>query len=182
MAEKNPRIIYPPEYISYIEHGDSAAVFIVRDVVKSINTRGKWIDVLELDGDKNYAGRWDFKKIQVEIFPRKIKPVYPEYSDDAEIRYITWETANRDIANQRRAGFVGEKFEICPKLVNINYGKFKEVPQKEIWHNAFKKWVPLEWRTAYFDYCDENKIREVGTKKIPLKPKWEYYILSIKRL
>lgn len=59
MAEKNPRVIYPPEYISYIEHGDSAAVFIVRDVVKSINTRGKWIDVLDTESDKNYAGRWD---------------------------------------------------------------------------------------------------------------------------
>ena len=27
-----------PEYISYLQNGDSAAVFIVRDIVKSVNT------------------------------------------------------------------------------------------------------------------------------------------------
>ena len=36
------------EYISYIESGESAAVFIVRDIVNSIDTTGKWIDVIFL--------------------------------------------------------------------------------------------------------------------------------------
>lgn len=31
---------YDAEYISYVNNGDSAAVFIVRDIVKSINTAG----------------------------------------------------------------------------------------------------------------------------------------------
>ena len=37
------------EYISYIESGESAAVFIVRDIVNSIDTSGKWIDVISLN-------------------------------------------------------------------------------------------------------------------------------------
>ena len=66
-----------PEYISYLQNGDSAAVFIVRDIVKSVNTSG------------------------IELFPRKIKPVYPEYSSIADKKYITWKTANEDISKQR---------------------------------------------------------------------------------
>lgn len=40
---------YDSNYISYIESGESAAVFIVRDIVNSIDTNGKWIDVISLN-------------------------------------------------------------------------------------------------------------------------------------
>lgn len=32
---------YDDEYISYIASGESAAVFVVRDIVSSIDTKGK---------------------------------------------------------------------------------------------------------------------------------------------
>ncbi len=181
---------YGSEFISYVNSYESAAIFIVRDVVKSINTGGKWIDILGgTDAEKNKAGRWDFKKIAVEIFPRKIQPdykIYPENASeemklriDIDNKYLTWKTAHEDVANQRRAGFSGEKFEVQTKLINKNRGKFKEEPRKEIWNTYINQWIPLEYRTPH---CDENKIREVGIKKIPLEPDWEYYILAIKRL
>ena len=47
MKSNNQKIKYSPEYISYLANGDSAAVFITRDIVKSINTKDKWIDVIE---------------------------------------------------------------------------------------------------------------------------------------
>ena len=90
-----------PEYISYLQNGDSAAVFIVRDIVKSVNTSGMWIDILSTSGGKNEYGKWDFSSITIELFPRKIKPVYPEYSSIADKKYITWKTANEDISKQR---------------------------------------------------------------------------------
>ena len=52
---------YDAEYISYVESGESAAVFVVRDIVKTIDTTGKWIDILDLVGYKNRDGRWDFE-------------------------------------------------------------------------------------------------------------------------
>jgi len=127
---------YDSEFISYINSYESAAIFIVRDVVKSIYTGGKWIFVLDgTDAEKNKEGRWNFKKIQVEIFPRKIQPdykIYPENASeemklriDIDDHYLTWKTAHEDVDNQRRAGFVGEKFEIQTKLVNKNHGKFR---------------------------------------------------------
>ena len=103
---------YDSEYISYVQNGDSAAVFIVRDIVKSVNTSGMWIDILSTSGDKNEYGKWDFSSITIELFPRKIKPVYPEYSSIDDKKYITWKTANEDISKQRKKGDKGKRFVI----------------------------------------------------------------------
>ena len=81
---------YSAEYISYVEHGDSAIVFITRDIVKSINTNGKWVDVISSKGGRRIDDKWDFESFIVEIFPRKTKPVYPEYSSDMEKKRIQW--------------------------------------------------------------------------------------------
>ena len=66
------------EYISYIESGESAAVFIVRDIVNSIDTKGKWVDVISLNTYyKRGAGdRMAFNWIIVELIPRIMKPKY----------------------------------------------------------------------------------------------------------
>lgn len=50
------KIKYDSEYISYVEHGDSAAVFIVRDLVKNIDTSKMWIDIIKTWGEKNEFG------------------------------------------------------------------------------------------------------------------------------
>ena len=180
---------YNEEFIEYFNGYESASVFIVRELVKSINTRNKWVDVLSIIGYETSGGRWFLPEIRVEIFPRKIQPKYEPYPKDAteaeKLRinihnnYLTWETAHKDIDNQRAAGFIGKKFEICTKLVNKNSGKFKEVHQKEIWNNYLNLWTPIQFRTPS---CDENKIREIVTEQVPLKPKWEYDILSVKRI
>lgn len=168
------KIKYDAEYISYIEHGESAAVFITRDIVKSIKTKGKWIDVLTVDGQMNDYGRWDFKSFSVELFPRKTQPVYPEWASDEEIRYITWQTAHADIANLRSKGYIGVKFEIFPKLVNLNRGKFRT--EQAIWNKAFNGWAPNFPEKYFTSSCEWRE------RKVPLKPKWDYHILKIRRL
>lgn len=129
---------YDAAYISYVESGESAAVFVARDIVRAIDTTGKWIDVLDFDGNKNRDGRWDFEYFTFELFPRKTKPEYPVRASQEDKKYITWQTAHADIDRQRKQGYRGARFKICPKLVNRNKGKSK--------------------------------------------PKWDYDILSIKRL
>lgn len=133
------KIKYDAAYISYVESGESAAVFVARDIVWSIDTNGMWIDIIKLDGHKNNSGRWDFKYFSFELFPRKNHPKYPAGISDEDKKYITWQTAHDDISEQRRCGYNGTRFRICPKLVNRNRGKNRE-------------------------------------------PKWDYDILSIKRL
>lgn len=162
---------YSAEYISYIENGDSAIVFITRDVVESIDTKGKWIDVISLEGEKNPNGKWNFKSFEVELFPRKTKPVYPEGASERDKKYITWETANEDILYLRSKKYHGPRYRICPRLFNKNKGKFRTV--NALWNKKFRRWVPKEWKTS------DCEIRE---NKIFLEPDWDYQILSIKKL
>ena len=153
------------EYISYIESGESAAVFIVRDIVNSIDTKGKWVDVISLNTYyKRGAGdRMAFNWIIVELFPRKMQPKYDK-NDSAHNRYLTWVTAHEDIAKQRQAGFHGEKYLVLCNLYNKNKNKFTT-------HTKITKkyWEPME---AY-------RPMEV---KDPVDPEWEYRIQAVKKV
>ena len=59
---------YDAAYISYVESGESAAVFITRDLVRDIDTTGMWIDIIDMDGHKNKNNRWEFKYFIFELF------------------------------------------------------------------------------------------------------------------
>lgn len=166
------KIKYDSAYISYVANGDSAAVFIVRDVVRSIDTSGMWIDVISTSGHKNKFDQWDFSSITIELFPRKTEPIYPPNASTEDKKYITWKAANEDIAKQRSQGYRGKKFTVCPKLVNKNQGKTKTI--EKIWNKEFGRYVPKHW--ARTSDC------EVHIKKVPIQPAWEYHIISIKRL
>ena len=127
------KIKYDADYISYVESGESSAVFVTRDIVRSIDTSGMWIDILNLEGNKNDDGRWDFKHFTIELFPRRKHPTYPEDVSDEDKKYITWKTAHEDIAEQRNRGYKGTKFRIIPKLVNRNRGKYRKIPYEPKW-------------------------------------------------
>ena len=75
------KIKYDAEYIAYVKNGESAAVFITRDIAKEIPTNGMWVDVIDCDGYSE-DDVWDFKFIKVELFKKRIKPVYPPNSSD----------------------------------------------------------------------------------------------------
>ena len=72
------------DYLDYIDSGESAAVYIVKNIVKSLDTKNMWVDVVSINtyykrGSGNIAFNW----IIVELFPRKIKPKYdtdPDYN------------------------------------------------------------------------------------------------------
>lgn len=153
------------EYISYIKSGESAAVFIVRDIVNSIDTNGKWVDVISLNSyyKRGAEGRMAFNWIIVELFPRKMQPKYDK-NDSAHNRYLTWVTAHEDIARQRQTGFHGDKYLILCNLYNKNRNKFTT-------HTiiARKYWEPME---AY---------RPMEVKN-PIDPKWEYRIQAVKKV
>ena len=58
-------------YLDYIDSGESAAVYIVKNIVKSLDTKNMWVDVVSLStyckrGSGNIAFNW----IIVELFPR----------------------------------------------------------------------------------------------------------------
>lgn len=74
-AKENPQkkaqkpVKYDDEYIRYVEHGDSAIVFIARDLCDEIPTKKRWIDVLDREGARS-ASR------AVVIKPQKTPPLW----------------------------------------------------------------------------------------------------------
>ena len=158
-------------YIRYVENGESKAVYITRDIVESINTKDKWIDVLNIDNALLNESDWRIKSFTVELFPRKTHPKYPKGACNEEKKYITWKTAHEDIDYLRRQGYKGEKFRVYPKLVNINKGKYRIV--RALWNKRFERWVPEKWMTPS---CEWRK------RRIELQPKWEYKIKTIHKL
>lgn len=137
--------IYDPEYIAYCEHGDSAAVFIMRDIQKNVDTTGFWIDIIESDhrlvkkrnSEGFYRTLHDFKYFVVELFPRVTKPDYAGCWTDDEKRYETWATAKGDIFRHRASGYVGRKYrvdcrlEIVTKKVKNKEGEEVEEPKPD---------------------------------------------------
>ena len=148
------------------------------NIVRSINTNGKWIDVVDSsggqriftdEGDSEY--RWDFDWFIVELFPRVTKPNYLKVHDDEDKKYITWVTATKDIEMWRSKGYEGKKFKVKPKLVNTKKGKMQTV--KRLWNNKFNRFVPEKWKNSDCEY---------RTVEVPVDPDWQYYILSIERI
>ena len=135
LRKKNEKWRKDSAYISYVNSGESAAVFVVRDIAASLNTDGKWIDIISFSTYKKTGSgnRWSFHWIVAELFPRKLIPKYMdlnfecdyEYEYDEEYiseynRYLTWYTARQDIMQQRRGGYRGSKYLVLCELVNIN--------------------------------------------------------------
>lgn len=174
---------HDPEYIRYVESGESAAVFIVRDVVQAVNTSGKWISIVSMNSRKEEPDGWAFDWIVCELFPRKIQPYYiePKSDNPKDIqeardynRYLTWQTARDDIYAQRSKGYHGPKFLVLCKLLNNNKGKC--ITLKLI--SAVMKYQDQDGNVwEFMDSPDEQE-----TIKIPLAPNWEYRITYLKRL
>lgn len=167
-----PHIKYDAGYISYLENGESVAVFIARDIARDVPTDGRWIDVTDTVGEKREDGRWDFSKIVVELFPRRFHPEYPEGISDWDKKFLTWKTAHEDIEQQRRRGVRGDKYSIHIKLINVNRGKTKTV--KALWDKRFGTWT-----NRFFLKASYNEWRD---RKVPVEPKWEYLVEGVRKL
>ena len=156
---------YDTEYSSYIERGESVAVVIVRDIVHSIDTEGKWVDVISLSTyhKRGAAERKAFNWIIVELFPRKMQPKYDKINSEHN-KYLTWVTAHEDIAKQRQAGFYGFKYLVLCDLVDKNRNKF--TTRTII---AKKYWEPME---AY----------RPMVVKAAITSDWEYRIRAVKKI
>lgn len=165
------KIEYSAEYVTYIKSGESAAVFIARDICKSIDTSGCWIDILDMKKKNNFDDKWDFEWIDIELFPRKIKPNYTNNMSDNFIKYITWQTAMKDIEKQRKNGFIGNRYRIFPKLYNKNEGRTRG--RYGLWNKTFNRFVPEHWKTSSCEY---------RTVQVPMRPNWKYTIISVKKL
>lgn len=164
---------YDEAYITYVKSNISTAVLIVRDMVKDIDTKGKWIDVRHLEKRFLSHHEGDFSFIIVELFSRRQKPTYPKkmaQETDSEyknrIAYITWQTATADIDQQRVQGIKGDVYIVLPSLRNEHEGMYD------------KHYIVWDDKRRHF-----KRVRESNQYISIIKPaKWRYDIVATKKI
>ena len=62
------------EYGDYLKTEEATIVFIVKNLVNSLDTRKKWIDVVDIDTYESRSNKYAFNYFVVELFDRKIHP------------------------------------------------------------------------------------------------------------
>lgn len=165
---------YDADYIRYVESGESAAVFVVRDVAGNVPTHGKWVDIVSMSAHRQDEDGWAFNWIIAEIFTRKIQPVYSPNDTDKEKRYITWKTAHKDISQQRITGYSDPKYLVLCNLRDKNKGKIITLNLTAI----IKRYTGPNGEIK--DIKQECKESESIKEKLPHD--WEYKITFLKRL
>ena len=181
---KKKRTHYDSEYIAYCKHGDSAAVFIMRDIQNKVNVEWKWIDVTKKKirwSDKNWH---DFEFFEVELFPVKVHPVYTEFMTDDEKKYETWQTARNDIFQQRLKGYHGRKYRVYP-YIDVSYA-YKERTRiidmtLEMFDPETNEWVDCGHGPVPKGYKYRRKIIESETVREPIEIR-QYKIRKIERI
>lgn len=178
---KKKKAIHDSEYIAYCEHGDSAAVFIMRDIQNTVNVEGKWIDVLSIKtrAENVIKSGWhDFEYFEVELFPKKIRPKYLKDMTDEEKKYETWKTAHTDITQQRNNGFIGRKYIVYPYIDIVRIPEKREIisdivlemfdPETNEWIDRGHGPVPkgYEYRKKEIEYEEVREATEDFQYKI----------------
>ncbi|MEK8020962.1 MAG: hypothetical protein VSS75_029175 [Candidatus Parabeggiatoa sp.] len=125
------------QYLDYASTDEARAVLFAKKHLKK--SSGHWVDVIHCKAYQSESPNiLEFKLVVCGLYKRKLKPSYPPKIthdgkfDEREyylaVRAITWETANKDISQQKSKGIKGELFEIRGVKYNKNKGKFIKKP------------------------------------------------------
>ena len=169
---------YDADYIRYVNSGESAAVYVVRDVAEQVPTKGKWSDIISFEAYEQDKDGWAFKWIVAELFPRKTNPKYDPYDIEHD-RYLTWEAAHTDIDEQRKEGYKGPKYLVLCTLKDKNKGQFKTFTLKGI--RKIKRYESKDGEVKDIEQKTELP-EKPETIKEPLPHEWEYKITYVKKL
>ncbi len=126
LKKRNDKAKYSDDEISRARHIDSKAKFIARDRIADavINTSGKWIAVNDFTAterrDRKGNSSIDFDYVDVETFDKKLSPEYTQDMSEEEKHELTYQTAEKDIARQRKKGAKGPEYRYRTKLVEKN--------------------------------------------------------------
>ena len=131
----------------YLEYASTEEAFAVLFVKKHLSkAKGNWIDIVECRRYEMSPDDLHFRFVVGGLFRRRIQPQYPpksEYTIDGKFkereyylmaRAITWETAHRDIEQQKAKKVTPVRF----KITGVSYPKIRGP------HNYFRDDAPPE--------------------------------------
>lgn len=116
----------------YLEYANTEEAFAVLFVKKHLaQAEGHWVDIVDCQRYEMSSDKLHFRFVVGGLYKRKIQPQYPsksaytingkfnEHSYYLMIRAITWETAHKDIEQQKSKNVASRKF----KITGISYDK-----------------------------------------------------------
>ncbi|MCX7109353.1 MAG: hypothetical protein NTX45_04290 [Proteobacteria bacterium] len=117
------------KYLKYANTDEAFAVLFVKKEIAE--AEGHWVDIIDCRRYEMSSDNLHFRFVVGGLYKRKIQPQYPsksaytidekfdEHSYFLMIRAITWETAHKDIEQQKSKNIASRKF----KVTGISYDK-----------------------------------------------------------
>lgn len=116
----------------YREYANTEEAFAVLFVKKHLSqSKGHWVDIDDCQNYEMSSDNLHFRYVLGGLYKRKIQPKYPSksaYTIDGKFdehryylitRAITWETAHKDIEQQKSKNVAASKF----KITGVSYDK-----------------------------------------------------------
>lgn len=159
---------FDDEYFDYLRSAEAKAISFTRRYLPQ--AKGCWVDMLafrEYPSVSNvYSSKFpNYSLVLCELYEKRILPQYPsEFDFEDELMYyrairrITWETANKDIEQQKSEGVKPPRFKLIgynDESKNTGYFRDDAPPEiKALANNLNDKTNPL-WDKAH-RYFNKN--------------------------
>jgi len=167
------------KYLEYAKTDEAFAVlFVKRHLAEA---KGHWIDIVDCRRYKMSSDKLHFRFVVGGLYKRRIQPQYPAKSactidgefDEHEyylmIRAITWETAHKDIEQQKSKNVASRKF----KITGVSYDKNRGTK------NFFREDAPPEIKALANNLYDRTNPLWDKALRYANKPEFVYEIKSI---
>ncbi|NJM98775.1 MAG: hypothetical protein HC800_17905 [Phormidesmis sp. RL_2_1] len=167
------------KYLEYARTEESFAVLFVKKHLAQ--AKGHWVDIVDYRRYEMSSDNLHFRFVVGGLYKRKIKPQYPSKSvhtidgkfDEHEyylmVRAITWETAHKDIAQQKEKNIPPRKLKITGISYDKNRGK----------KDFFREDAPLEIKALANNLNDRTNPLWDRALQYANKPEFVYEIKKV---
>ena len=163
----------------YLEYANTEEAFAVLFVKKHLaQARGHWVDIVDCRRYEMSSDNLHFRFVVGGLYKRKIQPEYPPksaYTIDGKFdergyylmaRAITWETAHKDIEQQKSKNVAALKF----KITGVSYDKSRSNK------DYFRDDAPTEIKALAKDLSDRTSPLWDKAMQYVNKPEFVYEI------
>ena len=167
------------KYLKYAGTDEAFAVLFAKKHVE--DTRGHWVDVVDCRRYEMSSDNLHFRFVVGGLYRRKIQPQYPsksQFTVDGKfdehrymlmVRAITWETAHKDIEQQKLKGIAPRKF----KITGVSYDKNRDNK------NFFRDDAPPEIKALAKNINDRTNPLWDAALRYANKPEFVYKIRQV---
>lgn len=166
-------------YRRYAKTDEALAILFVKRHLKQ--AKGKWVDIVDCRRYEMSSNNLHFRFVLGSLYKRKIRPQYyskSEYTIEGKFdehryylmtRALTWETAHKDIAQQKSKNTASQRF----KITGISYDKNRN--NKDF----FRKDAPPEIKALASNINDRTNPLWDRALQYANKPEFVYEIKKV---